>query len=143
MQAVAGRRRIKKHRTYEYAKAAAALGVHSRTVQQWVKRDGLTVYDAQRPHLILGADLIAFLRERKARRKKPTAMHQLYCFRCRDPRDPALGMVDCVLPKTGAAQLCAICPECETTMHKRISRTSLTALRSKLDVTIRKARPTI
>lgn len=139
MTTVAGRRRIKKHLTYTYGEAANILSVHVRTVHSWGKRGGLHVYAAQKPHLIDGADLIAFLDAQKAKRKRPTTSTQLYCFRCRQPRRPALDMVECVLPIGGSAQLTAICPDCETTMHKRISRSSIPALQQKLDVTIRQA----
>ena len=53
-------RRICTHLNYTYEEAARALSVHRMTIRHWVKRGGLPLLAARRPHLILGPDLIAF-----------------------------------------------------------------------------------
>ncbi|ORE90870.1 helix-turn-helix domain-containing protein [Aurantimonas sp. 22II-16-19i] len=130
-------RPIKKHRSYTVDEAAKALGVHKGTVRRWQKT-GLPSLTDQRPALILGAELIAFLDERKPKRQH-CALHQAYCLSCRAPRDAALGEVDFILHASGAGMMQALCAECETVMNKRVPIARIPELQAKLAVTIRQA----
>ena len=130
-------RAIKKHRSYTVDEAAKALGVHRGTVRRWQKA-GLPFLTDQRPALILGCELIAFLDERKPKRQR-CALHQAYCLSCRAPRDAALGEVDFILHASGAGMMQALCAECETVMNKRVPVTRIPELRAKVTVTIRQA----
>lgn len=118
-------RGVKKLRAHTYGEAARAVGVSKRTVQDWVRKHGLHAHVEWRPHLIIGEDLITFLRKRAVERKVPLSLSQFYCFKCRASRDPALGMVDCDLSQPGAAALTALCAVCETTVKKRVPRRRL------------------
>ena len=40
-------------------------------MQEWVRKRGLRAYTEQRPHFIMGEDLIALLRQRAADQKAP------------------------------------------------------------------------
>ena len=62
-------RLAKIHRNYTVEDVAAVFGVHRNTVREWVKR-GLPTSDDRRPMLILGADLVAFLRARRVKNKR-------------------------------------------------------------------------
>jgi excisionase family DNA binding protein len=66
-------RRVKIHRSYAVEQAARRLGVHKNTVRAWIKV-GLPTIDDRRPILILGSDLIAFLRARRARKNGLAAL---------------------------------------------------------------------
>lgn len=132
--AAAGWRRIKKLRTYTYEEAARKLRVSTRTVQEWVRKRGLRAYTDQRPHIIVGEDLIAFLCQRAEIRKVPLCLIQFFCLRCRAAREPAFGMVDYDLSRPGAVAVMAICAVCETTMKKRISRARLSDFRHSIAV---------
>ena len=81
-------RRVKRHRNYTIEEAARALGVAKATVRNWIAK-GLPILKDQRPFLILGGDLIAYL-EASAPKKQSCQPHQCFCFRCRCPRDPRL-----------------------------------------------------
>ena len=61
-----------------------------------------------------------FLTNSYARLKRPCQPGTLYCFHCREPRAPALGMVDFVLMRPGRGNLRALCATCETIMHRRV-----------------------
>lgn len=133
----ANARAIRKHRTYTVDEAARALKVHKGTVRRWIK-NGLPALTDQRPALILGSELIAFLSTRKPEPQR-CQLHQGFCFSCRAPRDPAFSEVE-VRPKTKTtAMMRALCERCATTMHKRISMARLTELRSKVAVSIIRA----
>ncbi|WAP69946.1 helix-turn-helix domain-containing protein [Jiella pelagia] len=130
-------RAIKKHRSYAVDEASRALNVHKGTIRRWLKA-GLPSMTDQRPALILGADLIAFLDARKPKRQR-CALHQAFCFTCREPRDPAYGEVEFIASAGGAGMMRALCPVCTTMMHKRLSGADLPKLQAKVAVTIRRA----
>src|SRR5258705_3467908 len=92
-QRQANSRRIKIHRSYTVEETARLFGTHKNTVRAWVKA-GLPTCDRKRPTLILGRDLAVFLKDRRARRKQPCQLGEIYCVRCRAPKTPAANMVE-------------------------------------------------
>lgn len=117
-------RLLRIHRSYTVEEAARTLGVHRNTIRRWLA-DGLAAIDDRRPILIHGLALSQFLQARHRRARTPCAPGQLYCVRCRAARYPAAGMVDYVPFNTLAGNLRGICPECETLMHRRVSRAGI------------------
>jgi len=130
-------RAIKKHRSYTVDEVARALKVAKGTVRRWLK-SGLPALTEQRPALILGHDLIAFLDGRK-RDRKACLLHQAYCFACRAPRDPAFNEVEFTPRANAVGMMRALCQDCTTVMHKRVSAARLPELREIVKVTIRQA----
>lgn len=115
---------VKLHRTYNIAELAACLGVHKNTVRHW-QRAGLMPLDRQRPVLFHADAVRAFLSTRSASRKSPCGPGKLYCFKCRAPSAPALGMIDYVAINATGGDVRAICATCETVMHRRASKASV------------------
>lgn len=115
---------VKLDRSYTADELAVLLRVHKNTVRYW-QRAGLTPLDNGRPALFAGSVVRAFLASRNASRKSPCPPGTLYCFRCRAPRPAALGMVDFVPTNALSGNIRALCGTCETTMHRRASRTAL------------------
>ena len=111
--------RIKSHYSYTAGELAACLGVHKNTVRNW-RQGGLEPIDGQRPVLFQGGTVRAFLISQRTSRKRPCAPGTLYCLSCREPRRPALGMVDYQPMRPDSGNLRAICEVCETVMHRRI-----------------------
>lgn len=62
-------RLVKIHRNYTYDEAADLLGLHKNSVRRWVTHEGLAALTEQRPHLILGAGLKAFLEHRRVKNR--------------------------------------------------------------------------
>lgn len=116
--------RVKQHRCYSTHELALSLGVHKNTVRHW-QANGLAPIDSNRPMLFLGATVRAFLTARNAKRKRPCAPGTLYCLRCREPRPPALDMVEFVRLKPDNGNLRAFCGTCETIMHRRAREADL------------------
>jgi excisionase family DNA binding protein len=117
-------RRVKIHRNYTIAEAAALLGAHKHTVSRWIARGGLPTTDARRPRLIHGEDLRAFLRARHPP-KQPCRNGEFYCLRCRAPKRPALGMAD-YIPRTATrGMLRGLCPTCERLIYRAASVRSI------------------
>jgi len=117
-------RRAKLHRSYTVEEAARLFAVHRNTVRAWLKA-GLPTIDDAKPALVRGADLRRFLEARRKAARRPCAPGTLYCFRCRAPRAPALGMADFIVRDGGAGNLRALCEACETTMHRRARQDAL------------------
>ena len=84
----------KKHRSYTIFELADLLGLHRNTVRHWI-RESLPVIDGARPALILGSDFQAWWGKQRRAAKRPCQPGQMYCFKCREPKAPALGMVEC------------------------------------------------
>lgn len=124
---------IKLHRSYSVPELAECVGVHKNTVRHW-QREGLAPIDKSRPVLFQGESVRAFLATRSASRKQPCPPGMLYCFRCRAPRAPALGMVDYVAATAVSGNVRAICETCDTIMHRRARWTSLASILPGLDV---------
>lgn len=131
-------RLAKIHCNYTVDEVATLFGIHRNTVREWVKR-GLPTSDGRRPMLILGRDLVAFLTARRAKNKRTCQPGQIYCVRCRAPREPAGDMVDYVPVTATLGNLAAICSACETMIYRRVSLAKLAHVCGKLDVTMPQA----
>jgi hypothetical protein len=116
--------RIKLHRCYTASELAARCGVHKNTVTHWRKK-GLEPIDESRPILFQGATIREFLTKRNRARKCPCSPGRLYCLRCRQPRAPALGMVEYIPINDSSGNLRALCECCEAMMHRRVRRSEI------------------
>lgn len=135
-------RRVKLHRIYSAAELAACCGVHKNTVRHWQAK-GLEAVCTGRPTLFDGGTVRAFLAKRNAGRKRPCPPGMMYCFRCREPRPPAMGMVEVVRQNTATGNLTALCDACGTMMHRRTRLAAIGTIMPGLDVQIREAGPRI
>ena len=133
-------RRVKLHRIYSAAELAACCGVHKNTVRHW-QAIGLEPVSKGRPILFDGATVRAFLAKRNASRKRPCPPGTLYCFKCRQPRAPAMGMVEATHHGATTGNVSALCEACGTTMHRRVRLAAIPAIMPNLDVQIREAGP--
>lgn len=127
-------RAIKIHRNYTIDEAARALNASKGTVRRWIK-NGLSAIMDQKPILILGSDLIDFLNDRAAQKRK-CRLHECFCMSCRLPRAAAFGEVEIVSPTPTSGNMRALCEVCSAVMHKRVSRDKFAALKAILKVTI-------
>ena len=135
-------RRVKINRNYTVEEVARLLQAHKNTVRSWLK-EGLPVIDRQRPALILGRDLQAFLDSRRKQLKQTCRPGEMYCLKCRTPRTPAGGMVDYVPMTANSGNLRGICPDCHTLIHRRVGLAKSEEIRGSLDVTVPHADPHI
>lgn len=129
---------MKLHRTYSVEEAALTLGAHKNSVRGWIK-DGLPTIDRSRPALILGHEIRAFLEGRRKSAKRPCPPGTLYCFKCRQPRAPAMGMIEAKRQNATTGNLSAICEVCGTMMHRRTRLAEIGTIMPNLHVQIREA----
>jgi excisionase family DNA binding protein len=132
------RRSVKIHRNYTVEEAARATGCAKGTIRRWIKSGALPAITDRKPNLILGGDLLDYLKARAASGPK-LQLNECYCLRCRAPREPALGMADYLplTPTTG--NLRALCSTCTTVMHKAVPLAALATLAGILEVTVQQA----
>lgn len=128
-------RLVKIHRNYTVEEIADLLGVHKGTVRNWFKA-GLQVIDSQRPKIVLGVDLIAFLQARKTKNRRRCEPGEIYCVRCKAPQVPA-GMMADYQPQTAVlGNLIGICPDCQAMIYRRVNFTKMDLVRGKLDIAV-------
>lgn len=125
--------RLKLLRTYTVAELALCLDVHKNTVRHWQKA-GLAPIDKARPVLFHGETVRQFLTTRNRDRKQTCAPGQMFCLRCRAPREPALGMVDYIARKPSSGNLRAICVTCDAVMHRSARQDDLPRIMPGLEV---------
>lgn len=131
-------RLAKLSRSYSVEEVTRTLGVHKGSVRNWIKA-GLPTVRETRPILILGSELRGWLEKRRKAAKRPCPPGTIYCFKCREPRPPALGMVEYVPMNAKSGNLKAMCADCETFMHRRTALASIEAVMPNLDIQIREA----
>lgn len=130
-------RLVKRHRSYTVGETAKLLRVAKGTVRRWLKA-GLPSLQDQRPLLVLGDALVAFLKGRKPAKQRCRPC-ECYCFRCRAPRRPAFDEIEYWPVNATGGRISALCAECTTVMSKRVSRAAVELLEAELLVTIRQA----
>jgi len=131
-------RLVKIHRSYTVEEISSLFSIHKNTVRTWIKQ-GLETCAGIRPALIQGGVLKEFLALRRASKKRPCQPGEMYCFKCRAPRRPALSMAS-YQPKTGSlGNLVAICPECESIMNRRTSLAKIPQIQAFLEITFPQA----
>jgi hypothetical protein len=131
-------RLAKIHRSYTVEEIARLFGAHKNTVCAWVKA-GLPTCDNKRPMLILGRDLAAYLKACRMRNKRPCQPGEIYCVRCRAPKQPAGEIAEYQPITETLGNLEGICPDCQGMIYRRASLAKLVENWGKLDITFTKA----
>ncbi len=127
-----GWRAVKSGLSYTVGEVAHNQGVAKGTVLRWLKT-GLPFIKDQRPYLILGGDLVSFLRARKPPKQK-MASDEFRCFACKAPRKPALNMVEYAPRTPTSGMLTALCCVCSTVMNRGTSYARIETLKAILQV---------
>jgi hypothetical protein len=131
-------RLVKIHRSYTVGEIAELFDKHKNTVRRWIK-EGLPTIDDKRPMLILGHDLAAFLKARRAKNKQTCKPGELYCVRCRAPKSPAGDIAEYSPITEKLGNLVAICPDCDAIMNRRVSLAKIGEFQGKVDITFPEA----
>jgi hypothetical protein len=127
-------RRVRGKVSYTIHEAAQTLCVHPNSVRHWAKTGSLPMLRESRPHLIIGADLIAFLRSRRQQRKSKCPPGHLYCLRCRCPREPVPGLLEFRWRSATRGSLVALCSECESILQRFVTRSRATELAGEFEL---------
>lgn len=112
--------RIKIHRSYTVLDVSETLGVHPKTVRNWI-RVGLPVMDEKRPLLIHGADLKIYLKMKRKSYMHQCEIQEIYCFKCKIARNINLKTLFFIAKPAGMAQMTGHCSECGCQANKYVS----------------------
>lgn len=126
-------RRLRNALTYTVAELASTVGVTEVTVRAWLKQ-GLPVFTAHRPALIMGDAAKEFLIARRTAKKQSLAPDELFCFLCNPPRRAFGSMIEISAHPGKPIRIEGFCVECETTCHRVVSRAQLAELHLHFDI---------
>jgi len=75
--------RIKSKTSYSMTEISSLLGIDRKTCRRWIQNEGLEVIEKNvSPLLIMGSDLIEFVKNKRLKRKKPLEKDEYFCFKC-------------------------------------------------------------
>jgi len=120
--------------SYSIFEIAALFSIHKATVRSWFKQ-GLKRIDDQRPYLVRGSDLREFLDRKQKKRKRRCQPDELYCCRCREPRQPRDKAVTCRTINRKTGRLSGLCEVCSSRVNKVVSLKNLSKLKEILTIT--------
>ena len=89
--------------------------------------------------MILGRDLNTFHAKRKLKNKHPCKPNEIYCMKCKIPKEPVAGMVEYQPVNAKTGNMIGICPVCEKLMYKRISITKIMQISNLMGFTLPQA----
>jgi predicted site-specific integrase-resolvase len=76
-------RLIKSRRSYSIKEMALLFGIDRKTCSRWIQNDGLRVVEKNvSPLLVMGEDLLRFIRDKRLTKKISLRDDEFYCFKC-------------------------------------------------------------
>ena len=126
------------HRAYKVEELADLYDVHKNTVRQWIQ-EGLKTVDDHRPTLIQGNHAVEFLKQRRQSRKRPCKANEIFCLRCRSPKEPVPGLVEYVPVTESLGNLVALCPDCSSIINRRTNLTKALTISQEMQITFPQA----
>jgi len=126
-------RLIKSHRPYTLITLAKLLDVHPATIRAWIKNNGLScaVVADTRPMILSGVKVKAWMEKRHKAKKRPCASNEMYCVKCKEPRQIAKGSFRI---KSGNAQKITVmgdCADCGMTLRNFYIKANLDDLTAR------------
>jgi hypothetical protein len=115
--------------SYSPAEIARALEIAETTVRQWIRNRDLPAMTDGNPHLVLGCDLVVFLKT-KRKKKEKLAPDEFRCMHCRTARKALGRMADFKATGAHLGHLTALCDLCETPMSKGVAVRDLPRLQA-------------
>lgn len=117
---------ITARRSYCVNEIASLLGRDRRTCGRWIKYEGLkTIKENTSPLLIMGYDLINFIKKRREEKKIPLKENEFFCLKCHKAVRAKIGSEQIVktgkrIGKDNREQLkkTGVCENCETRLNK-------------------------
>lgn len=110
-------RRVRLSMSYSVQEISALYGLHKNAVRNWI-RDGLPTIDAQKPRMVHGSELVAYLTQKQAKWKRTCKPDEFFCFKCRMPRRSWANVADITIRNDSKLDICGLCETCSTEMHR-------------------------
>ncbi len=106
--------------SYSVQEVAELFQLHKSAVLRWIK-EGLQIIDQRKPYLIYGSHLVDFLKLKQNRRKHKCKENELYCCKCRQPRQAILGSISIEQRNVHRLKIKGLCVVCKTSIYKDAS----------------------
>jgi hypothetical protein len=75
---------IRARKSYTVNEIAGLLAINRKTCTRWIKNEGLRVIEENAtPLLVMGRDLIDFIKKKRAKKRTPLKENEYYCMKCR------------------------------------------------------------
>jgi hypothetical protein len=106
---------VKKHRSYNVEQICVLFKnkkLHAQTLRSWVNSGELEVI-SNKPILIYGEVLKAFLKARNSNHKKTLDFDQFKCIKCKEIGSPVDKNISVYRNKNGSFRAAGICPVCK------------------------------
>ena len=126
-------RLIKQSYSYRYYEIADLFRIHPNAIARWVK-EGLRQIDDQKPYMIYGGDLTAYLDSRQKRRKRPCRSGEIFCCKCQAPQPLWQRAVDITVRNEKTVYLSGLCAVCNTVLKQIGSVAKLPAYQKYFNV---------
>lgn len=135
-------RLVKMHRSYTVVEVAVLFGICRNTVRNWIK-GGLEFVRHGKRILIPGRELRRYIENNNCSRKRKCGPGELFCLRCKTPREPleAAAVMTMKTPSRGTLE--ALCATCGTKMYRHANIASMDDIRAVLQITIKVCEPHI
>lgn len=91
--------------------------MHRATIRNWV-RAGLPLLDQAKPQLVRGTELYAWVKKRRADKKRKCAANEMYCLKCRMPRTALAGSTSIIARNVRSLLVKGQCVTCGTKMNR-------------------------
>lgn len=119
-------RLIKAKKSYSISDIASLFGINRKTCHRWLKDEDLKVIERNvNPLLVMGSDLINFIKKKKAKRKVALMEDEFFCMKCRKAVKAKRGSEKIIktgkrIGKANLEQLKKIgaCEVCETKVNR-------------------------
>ena len=112
--------RVRSHRPYTIATLAALMDVDQATVRRWINRNGLkvAVVSEKRPIILQGSKVKAWMKARQTAQRQPCAPNEMYCVRCKSPRQIAPESFHIVQRNAAKLTVKGNCVTCGLGLHR-------------------------
>ncbi len=117
---------ITSRRSYNISEVASLLGINRKTCGRWIKYNKLKVIEGNiTSPLIMGSDLIYFIKKNRQKNKIPIKEDEFFCMKCRKPVKAEIDSERII--KTGKKigkdnreqfKKIGICENCKTKLNK-------------------------
>ena|SRR3989344_3259764 len=117
---------ITARRSYTIGEIASLWGISRKTCGRWIKYEGLEPIEKHTsPLLIIGTDLIDFIKKKRREKKIPTKENEFFCVKCHEAVRAKTGSEQII--KTGKMigrdnreqlKKIGVCENCKTRLNK-------------------------
>lgn len=112
---------VRRNYTYTAEEIASMYGITTDTVFRWIRDEDLKRLPKSRKYLIHSSDLMKFLEKKNQKNKKPCRENEMYCCKCRQPRQAKPASLKFKKNSNKTRRVFGCCVVCDTKMNTIVS----------------------